>query len=162
MVRRKPIELTWRIVEQGDTVVVEFNGEMDERAELAELREKLEGKATFDLAGVRRIDSCGVREWVRFVGELPAIDLTLTRCSPAVVTQLNLIHNFRGGAKITSFFAPYVCNHCNLEDEKLVEIGGRRAELEAGEMPFFACDGCGRSMEFDEIAERYLSFLRDL
>jgi hypothetical protein len=43
---------------------VEFFGEIDENADFAELRRRLKGPVVFHLAEVRRINSCGVREWV--------------------------------------------------------------------------------------------------
>jgi hypothetical protein len=164
----EPVALTWRVLDRSGQQVVEFAGEIDENADFGELRRRLRGAVTFDLAEVRRINSCGVREWVNFVRELGAPgpaqvdELTFVSCSPAIVTQLNMIYNFRGHAHVRSFLAPYVCQECDHEESKLLEV----AEHFPGpgklrRPPDFTCPRCAGNMEFDDLPERYLSFLND-
>jgi anti-anti-sigma regulatory factor len=157
------VALSWRIEEsQGNKVVVEFFGEIDENAEFADLRRQLKGAVVFNLAEIRRINSCGVREWVNFVRELSDVQsLTFTHCSPAIVTQLNMIYNFRGNAKIRSFYAPYVCESCNNEEDKLLDVESQFPNSDIGTVPSFHCGECDELMEFDDIPERYLSFLSE-
>jgi hypothetical protein len=155
----EPVALSWRIKERPGLTTVEFVGEIDENADFIELRRRLRGTVAFQLAEVRRINSCGVREWVNFVRDLPHVtDLSFSHCSPAIVTQLNMIYNFRGAARIRSFYAPYVCEKCGLEEEKLVDVLGAGA---THELPTFGCSQCGSAMEFDDLPERYLSFLAE-
>jgi len=155
------VALSWRIKERPGFTTVEFTGEIDENADFGELKKRLKGPVVFHLAEVRRINSCGVREWVNFVRDLPSVsELVFTHCSPAIVTQLNMIFNFRGAAKVRSFYAPYVCDSCGHEEERLLDVqaqfpGG------AGKVPDFACEQCGSPMEFDDLPERYLSFLAE-
>jgi hypothetical protein len=157
----EPIALSWRIKERAGLTTVEFVGEIDENADFVELRRRLRGPVAFQLAEVRRINSCGVREWVNFVRDLPHVtELSFSHCSPAIVTQLNMIYNFRGAAKIRSFYAPYVCEACGYEEEKLVEVPAGRQLRDP--LPSFACSLCGAAMEFDDLPERYLSFLAEV
>jgi anti-anti-sigma regulatory factor len=154
------LALTWQIKRDGDSTTVEFVGEIDENADFAQLRDQLAGKVVFHLGEVRRINSCGVREWVNFVRDLPRVEsLVFSHCSPAIVTQLNMIYNFRGRARVQSFFAPYVCENCNNEEEKLLETykGLRNGQR----LPEFSCSRCQHPMEFDDLPERYLSFLHE-
>lgn len=152
--------LSWRIKERAGFTTVEFVGEIDENADFAELKRRLRGNVVFHLGEVRRINSCGVREWVNFVRDLPTVsELVFTNCSPAIVTQLNMIFNFRGSAKIRSFFAPYVCERCNSEEEKLLEVQSHFPDRNIGSVPEFKCARCNTDMEFDDIPERYLAFL---
>lgn len=165
MARPQPeaVALSWRIKERPGFTTVEFFGEIDENADFAELRRRLSGSVVFHLADVRRINSCGVREWVNFVRDLPGVtDLVFTHCSPAIVTQLNMIYNFRGQAKVRSFYAPYVCEHCHTEEEKLLDVQSQFAGGAGDGVPGFTCDKCSRSMEFDDLPERYLSFLSEM
>jgi hypothetical protein len=151
--------LAWRVVEADGGTVVELVGEIDENADFAELKGRLAGAVTFDLAEVRRINSCGVREWVNFVRELPAVrELAFRRCSPAVITQLNMIFNFRGRARVLSFYAPYVCDHCGHEIEHLIDAAAQSA-LGRSRVPDVTCAKCAQPMSFDDIPDRYLSFL---
>ena len=155
----EPVALSWRIKERPGLTTVEFVGEIDENADFVELRRRLRGVVAFQLAEVRRINSCGVREWVNFVRDLPHVtDLSFSHCSPAIVTQLNMIYNFRGNARIRSFYAPYVCEKCGQEEEKLVDVP---AQSGGQVIPSFACSSCGATMEFDDLPERYLSFLAE-
>ncbi len=156
------VALSWRIKERPGFTTVEFFGEIDENADFAELRRRLKGSVVFHLAEVRRINSCGVREWVNFVRDLPGVtDLTFTHCSPAIVTQLNMIYNFRGNAKVRSFYAPYVCEGCNNEEEKLLDVQSQFPTGNVAAVPEYKCEQCGMSMEFDDLPERYLSFLSE-
>jgi len=157
------VPLSWRIKERPGFTTVEFSGEIDENADFAELRRRLNGSVVFHLADVRRINSCGVREWVNFVRDLPNVaDLTFTHCSPAIVTQLNMIYNFRGRARVRSFYAPYLCENCHLEEEKLLDVQSQFPEGNLDALPEFSCSSCSNAMEFDDLPERYLSFLTEL
>ena len=156
----EPVALSWRIKERPGFTSVEFFGEVDENADFTELRRRLRGQVVFNLAEVRRINSCGVREWVNFVRELPDVgELVFSHCSPAIITQLNMIYNFRGSASVRSFFAPYICESCNREEEKLLDVETYFPNRQIDRVPDFACEKCGETMDFDDLPERYLSFL---
>src|SRR5438045_5300629 len=134
----EPVALSWRIKERPGFTSVEFFGEIDENADFAELKRRLRGNVVFHLADVRRINSCGVREWVNFVRDLPNVtELVFSHCSPAIVTQLNMIYNFRGAATVRSFYAPYVCEECNNEEEKLLDVDTHFTTGGVGEPPGF-------------------------
>jgi anti-anti-sigma regulatory factor len=157
--------LSYRIEEHAGSTVVTFSGEVDENADFSELKQRLAARSplVFELGDIRRINSCGVREWVNFVrelGQLGSSDLSFVACSPAIVTQLNMIYNFRGPAKVRSFLAPYVCSGCDHETEILLEVSthfpGRLRQP-----PAFACERCAAPLEFDDLPERYFSFLND-
>ena len=155
---REPASLTWRIEEVEGGTKVALAGEIDEHADFGPLRAELRGDVELDLGGIRRINSCGVREWVNFVRDVPhASSLTFRACSTAFVTQLNMIFNFRGPATIRSFYAPYVCDACGYDEDRLVEVG----EGGAVELPRPVCPKCGDVMQFDDLPERYLSFLAE-
>lgn len=156
------VALSWRIKERPGFMIVEFCGEIDENADFNDLRRRLKGSVVFHLEEVRRINSCGVREWVNFVRDLPGVtDLTFTHCSPAIVTQLNMIYNFRGDAGVRSFYAPYVCESCNTEEEKLLDVETQFPDGKVEMVPVFECERCHQMMEFDDLPERYLSFLTE-
>jgi anti-anti-sigma regulatory factor len=116
------VNLRWKLRRGSDRLVVEMLGDFDETADLRELASVLRGRIAIDLGGVRRFSSAGVREWIHFVRSLPqGTDLSLVGCSTASVTQLNLIDNFRGPARVESFWAPYSCTACGAEREVLLE-----------------------------------------
>ena len=75
-------------------------------------------------------------------------------------SQLNMIYNFRGRAKIRSFYAPYVCDACGREEEQLIDVPAQAPGIRPN-LPTFACPDCQAVMEFDDLPERYLSFLAE-
>jgi hypothetical protein len=160
MAKTDATALSWRIKERPGFTTVEFLGEIDENADFSELRRQLRGSVVFKLGEVRRINSCGVREWVNFVRELPDVgELVFSHCSPAIITQLNMIYNFRGTASVRSFFAPYICESCNREEEKLLDVETCFPNRQIDRVPDFTCEKCGEALAFDDLPERYLSFL---
>jgi hypothetical protein len=148
--------LSWRVVDGG---VFELAGEVDEHVDFSPLMSKLSGHVVFDLARLRRINSQGVRAWIDFLNDVPVRTLVFRRCSPAVITQVNMIANFRGPATIESFLAPYACDACGTEVEHLIEVADQRRR--GPSVPAVACPTCGSAMAFDDVADRYLSFLAD-
>jgi hypothetical protein len=148
--------MSWRVADGG---VVELGGEIDERTDFAPVSTRLTGHAVLDLSRIRRINSQGVRTWIDFLRDAPVRTLVFRRCSPAVITQVNMIANFRGPATIESFLAPYVCERCESELEHLIDVAEYRRG--AGGVPRVACPACGAAMAFDDVPERYFSFLAD-
>ena len=152
--------LSWRVHQQPPVLLVELSGELNEDADLDRLRRGLAGQVVLHLAGVRRINSGGVREWVNFIDVLTSTHpVTLTHCSPAVVAQLNMISNFAGRARIASFLAPYSCTRCEREEEHLIDLERHFLDRDLSRMPAVSCMACGAAMDFDEVVDRYLSFL---
>lgn len=111
-----------------------------------------------DLGGIDQINSCGVREWIHFVTHLTraAQSFELVRCSPAIVRQLNMISNFRGGGKVRSVLLPYICASCNHEDllPLVLPVAGPPPSIEE----VLTCPTCGGDLEFDDLPSSYVAF----
>ena len=146
--------LTWEMDTRDGVIYVKLQGNVTESSNFAELAPQLTGDVCLDLAGVRRVNSAGVREWIDFVSGLKSrlTKLSFIRCSVAIVHQLNMIEGFGGGAEIKSAYAPYFCTKCNSEHADLLELSGPVTIQDT-----LPCPKCGGSMEFDELPQ-YLSF----
>jgi ABC-type transporter Mla MlaB component len=153
--------LTWRLEPSAGGVLARLSGDINENADFTDLRRQLRGEVELDLEGVTRVNSCGVREWVNFVRALDGhvTALRFARCSPTVVLQLNTIFNFRGRARVMSFLAPYVCEVCHVDEYRLLVIAEHFPDRAHPHVPAFRCGRCGGVLMFDELPERYLSFL---
>jgi len=153
--------LRWS-VDPGDPLVVILEGDIDENAGLFDLMPALAGKVVLDLAGINRINSAGVREWVNFIRDAdPRTDhLLLINCSPAIVMQMNMIANFRGNAEVASFFAPLVCPACDREQDEMIEATPEMVRGLPDHFPDFTCAKCQTVLELDDIPERYFAFLK--
>jgi anti-anti-sigma regulatory factor len=139
-------------------------GVIDEDNELVSLESKLGAGATvLDLADIERINSCGVRDWVNWLGRIEknGARLVFVNCSPAIVSQLNLVHNFTANGIVKSFYAPYFCPRC--KKEKLLRLEARDLAKSApvGKAPTCRCDECDGVMDFDEMEESYFAFLNN-
>jgi DNA-directed RNA polymerase subunit RPC12/RpoP len=62
---------------------------------------------------------------------------------------------------VRSFIAPYVCDKCNREEDKLLDVRTHFPNRDLTKLPDFKCEQCQSAMEFDDIPERYLAFLAE-
>jgi hypothetical protein len=151
--------LQWGISTEDGCTTVAFRGPVNEDSDFDALKAEIKSGARirFDMSEIGRVNSCGVREWVNFVRSLPSTcTLELDKCPPAVVSQLNMISNFAGGARVLSVHAPFVCPQCGGEESVLVQVErGRLPEL-----PERQCRSCSSAMEFDDVEDSYFAFLR--
>jgi anti-anti-sigma regulatory factor len=146
--------------QRDDVTYVKMGGVIDEDNELGDLIERISaGTVVIDLGEVERINSCGVRDWVNWLTKVEkgGSRVVLVECSPAIVSQINLVNNFTGSGVVKSFFAPYFCPNCDREKVLLVEAA------EMGPTPHRApvcrCDECDGVMEFDDMEDSYFAFL---
>lgn len=141
-----------------DELHVELIGAIDEDTDFKELAGLEQKSMVFDFKQVSMINSCGIREWIRFVESIPgSTNLVYENCPQIIIEQINMVHGFfRKGATINSFYAPYFCESCNKEAKihlKTDQIKNRKA-------PKVECPHCGSDdMEFDAIESQYFAFL---
>jgi CheY-like chemotaxis protein len=149
----------WRTVEDGGRTVVELFGVLRADSDLSPLK-ALKGDVWLRLREFRRISSDSVQKWIDFVRGLPAAQrLHLIECPIPFIHQANLITNLLERQEVESFYAPYSCAACGLEEEKLIDVkrdldGGRKRQP-----PAQKCSSCGGPLSFDELTDQYFAFL---
>ena len=147
------------------TTFVRLSGVIDEDNELSQISTKVKPESTVivDTSDIQRINSCGVRDWVTWLGQMSgkACKLYFLECSPAIMTQVNLVSNFLGKGQIISFYAPYFCSSCEADKMLLVNVEQAMRE-EQFQAPVCRCDQCDHTMEFDDIESSYFAFLRNI
>lgn len=153
----------WEVVERRDGLLVMLRGDIVETTDFDSLLAQLRTlDITFDMGGVRYLNSTGIRRWVDFLEQIdPEATYRFVRCSVAFVTQLGLVSRARGRGEVVSFMAPYYCEMCDRESEQLLQT--RALTIGAGgvpEPPAFDCSQCGGPLEFDELPERFFAFMR--
>ncbi len=139
-------------------LLVRASGVIDETLNLSHLQDKWYGCVVFDMSQVTRITSAGVREWGRALDLLQADYYCFIRCSPAVVSQFNLIVNFGGRGELVSFYAPHRCHECDREFLHLIDLRLDHAFVHRLGLPEATCDQCGLLAEFDDLREVYLDY----
>lgn len=146
--------LVWELTQTDHSTTVIFQGIIDEDANFNALH-TLKGHVVFDLAGITRINSAGILRWHTFLDTIAAnTTLTLTRCSLAVVAQLNLHDYVQGHATIESIYAPYICEATGQTETRLLNI---RDIIDPHRPPTFPGDQ--GLFELDDLPERYFAFL---
>lgn len=140
-------------------MVVTVSGEANEQLRSADLASGLSGWVIFDLDGLIRVTSFGVREWVAAITQLDVDFYAFVNCRPAVVVQFNMVARFGGIGDIISLYLPYLCRQCGEEFDVLLDLRQDYDVVRRGEPPETRCPTCGSEAEFDDIPEHYFSFV---
>jgi CheY-like chemotaxis protein len=147
----------WDMTVDADGTKVTLQGDFNEGTSFADLAGRLKGVIEFDLWGVRHINSTGVHRWIQFLRQLTsATAYTFVRCSVAFVTQAAMVPEVLGRGQVISFAAPYHCEGCEVDEERLLHTGALGPDRTP---PEFRCSRCGKTLSFDEIPRRYFEFL---
>ena len=106
------------------------------------------------------INSCGIREWIRFIEFLGStVNLEYINVPQIVIQQMNMISGLlTKNAKVTSFFAPYFIE--DLDEEKQILLNS--ADIVDFKAPVINTniDGTDYNLDFDAIEEQYFKFLK--
>jgi CheY-like chemotaxis protein len=151
----------WRSVEEDGRQVIELYGVLRADSDLTAL-EQQKGELWFRMREFRRISSDSVQKWIDFVRAFAAGDkrarLHLLEVPVPFVHQANLITNLLERQDVVSFYAPYSCAACGLDEERLIDV---HRDLDDGKQrtaPAMRCSSCGGAMAFDELPE-FFAFL---
>lgn len=141
--------------------VVRMHGDFTEMTRFDALATRLAGltEVVFDLAAVRYISSAGVRAWCELLGRLDGARLTFQHCSSAFITQAAMVPMVLAGGAVRSFVAPYYCDGCGADDERLLEVGAVARDGDRLVAPRLACARCGAASDLDDLPDRYFAFL---
>lgn len=139
---------------------VRLQGLMDEDMDLSKISTVNEDKLVFDFKEVTGINSCGIRDWITFLGELSqTVNVAYINCPQVIIEQMNMVKGFLPeGAVIESFYAPFFCEECDNEEKVLMspnDIIGGKAPTD------LKCSSCGAvGLEFDSLPNQYFHFIK--
>ncbi|MBA3818678.1 MAG: serine/threonine protein kinase [Deltaproteobacteria bacterium] len=148
------------VVTVGDAALVNVVGLVDERfLGFGDVSGKK--CVIVNVAGISRMTSFGVRQWLNGMEALPKTitDLYLLGCPTFFVDQLNMVLNFGGGSKVLTVVAPYTCPACGVESGETIDVLAERANLAKGGLSDKECSRCQGKLEFDESPESYFAFI---
>ncbi|MBI1947885.1 MAG: hypothetical protein HYS27_19500 [Deltaproteobacteria bacterium] len=143
------------VSDEGEGRLVTVRGAITEATDFTAALSAGPKRVTVELSGVDRVNSFGVRGWIRFVKALSdaGVACTLDGVSVAMVRQMNMIPQARGGAAVRTIYAPYYCEQCDDERALTLAAGATSAPEQA------TCPSCGGVMEFDDVQATYFAFL---
>lgn len=145
---------------QNGKADVKLIGLMDEDMDLTKVNSVNEENLTIDFNEVSGINSCGIRDWITFLSELPQnMKIHYINCPQVIIEQMNMVKGFLPeGADIESFYAPFFCESCDNEQKVLM----KPADVVDGKAPTdLECRSCGaKGLEFDALPNQYFHFIK--
>ncbi|MCM2276676.1 MAG: hypothetical protein NDJ89_01200 [Oligoflexia bacterium] len=168
----RSIKIEAQVSLEEKRVTFAFRGVLEEEKPLDAVAEYLNGmrqtieEVVFDLSGVERINSSGVRCWLDFMKRIQGYPFRFRfgGVSEFFLEQANAKPWMLGKRPlpIDSFEAPYFCETCSSRTVRTL----RTAELDLKAEPFRApsasCESCGKPMRLDESEEYFFQFLKRL
>lgn len=153
-------KVTFEVKEANNQTFVKLSGIIDEDMNFSALAIKNPKSLQIDLELLRGINSCGIREWIKWISEFKDTQIHLVNCPKIVVDQINMVQGFLPEhAKVMSFFVPFFNDDSGSEKNVLLEYGKHYTE-EALSIPNDIVDEEGNSMEIDVVESKYFKFLK--
>ncbi|WP_437528510.1 protein kinase [Sorangium sp. So ce726] len=144
----------------GSLLIVSLSGRMTEELQGLAVARGISGRVLFDLGGVQRVTSFGVREWMAMLAEVSrsASEIYIGRCTEPIVNQISMIRRFFGDGRVVSFYGPYRCERCGAAFDRLFDCDRDAHLVRTHEPPASPCPRCGAAAVFDDDAESYFAF----
>ncbi len=150
---------SWRVEESAGRTIITLLGVLRADSDLSPLA-LLSGDVMFRMRDFRRISSDSVQRWIELMRGLPHVTrISLVECPVSFIHQANLITNLLERQEVLSFFAPYLCEKCGLDEEQLIDVAAHLQGGAARQPPPFLCSACSNPLVFDDLVDHFFSFL---
>lgn len=149
-----------KLNKNGDKLSVLVAGTIDEDIDFSNFN--LGGFSTLEvnLDQVKSINSCGIREWIKWMGTAGGAQMQFFNCPKVIVDQINMVDGFLPAtAKVESFYVPYYNDDSGAEKNVLFVRGTHFSEGSVTP-PESIKDEDGNEMEMDVIEAKYFKFLK--
>ena len=147
--------------ESENGLIVELSGSIEESVNFDLLIGPFEGELIIKCRGINRINSVGVKTWMRYFQGLKFNGkvFKFIEVPHPVIEQLNMISNFACGGEVVSILLPFTCVKC--QNEFIANC--KTAEIKASglEIPKVRCERNDCGAQFDDDPEDYFYFLED-
>ncbi len=145
---------------EGEVRNLNISGSIDESFDYQNLITSPGTIYNIDFNDLKMINSCGIREWIRFIDKLgPNLQINYMNCPHIIILQMNMVAGFlTANAKIHTFYAPYFCEELDEEHHILLNS----SDVVNGKAPVqtIKVDGEDVELEFDAIEEQYFKFIK--
>jgi hypothetical protein len=148
-----------KIDKNADAAKIMIAGTIDEDVDFAEYSLAGINQMEFDLNNVKSINSCGIREWIKWLSTNSKAKMTYINCPKIIIDQINMVDGFLpSNGKVLSFYVPYYNDDSGTEKNVLFKHGTEFND--SGVMPpAKVTDDTGNTMEMDVIESKYFKFL---
>lgn len=147
---------------KGETIEIKINGVIDEDVDFSVYPLTGAKNVTMDLEGIKAINSCGIREWIKWLGAAGPVPMTFHKCPKVIIDQVNMVQGFLPSqARVESFFVPYYSEESGSEKSVLF-VHGKEFTNTQVTPPAEVKDESGNPMEMDVIEAKYFKFVKNL
>ncbi|MBL7670364.1 MAG: hypothetical protein JNM39_07745 [Bdellovibrionaceae bacterium] len=148
-----------KVDREGVDVLVSLGGVIDEDVDFSQLNVAGAEKVSVDFSGVKSINSCGIREWMKWIASLKTAEVTYVKCPKVIIDQINMVDGFLpSNGKVESFYVPYYNETTGIEKIVLFRYGVDFKE-KAVTPPAQVLDDQGQPMEMDVLEAKYFRFI---
>jgi hypothetical protein len=145
----------------GDSVTLQFTGQIDENVSFHEVDLDAVEEVTIDMGGISYINSSGGREWLKWIKSIPTDShLNFVHCNSIFLDYANMIEGFiPENSQILSFKVPYYCEKCEtvtLKSYDSTDIGDVKSDI----APAVNCTKCNNKALLDVITPNFFKFLK--
>lgn len=144
----------------ADKLSVQIVGTIDEDVDFSQFNLAGNKMIDIELTGLKSINSCGIREWIKWIGTAGDAKITFNNCPRVIVDQINMVDGFLpANGSVQSFFVPYYNDDSGAEKNVLFRYGTEFSE-NGVTPPESVKDDQGNEMEMDVIESKYFKFIK--
>lgn len=144
----------------GGVLKVSVSGVIDEDIDFSTHSIAGQSAIEFHLGNIKSINSCGIREWIKWVSTAAGASISYHECPKLIVDQINMVQGFLpAGARVLSFYVPFYNDDSGSEKNVLFTLGKEYDESGAVNPPS-QTDDSGNEMEMDVVEAKYFKFLK--
>ena len=148
-----------KIEKSGADFKVAVSGVIDEDADFNPHSLAGSSSVSITMGGVKSINSCGIREWIKWIKTAATASVTYHECPKIIVDQINMVQGFLpANGKVMSFYVPYYNEEAGTEKNVLFTNGKEYSENKVNP-PASVTDEAGRPMEMDVVEAKYFKFI---
>lgn len=149
-----------KIEKQPTSWNVRVSGSVDEDVDFTPFSLAGPTKVEFFLSDVKSINSCGIREWIKWVSTSGSAQVKYHECPKIIVDQINMVQGFLpAGGQVVSFYVPYYNEESGSEKAVLFRDGQEFDASGTLRAPTVK-DESGKEMEMDVVEAKYFKFLK--
>ena len=150
--------------EESRHLILKVSGPIDEDSIFPQVSAPVGGDVVVDLDKVTIINSCGVREWVRWIAPLAATaPVVLRSCPKSIIDQANTVEGFLPkGVKVESFYVSYYCDKCGASMAIPFQTDNVASNRKKAIPVEIVCTHCKKAgAEIDVVPQKYFLFLEN-
>lgn len=153
-------KLDVKMNKDGAKLVVEMQGVIDEDVDFSQIKITDAPTVELRMGALKSINSCGIREWIKWMGTAGNAQIVYTECPKVIVDQINMVEGFLpANGQVNSFYVPYYNDDAGSEKNVLFSRGQEFDDTQV-KPPQSVKDEDGNEMEMDVIEAKYFKFIQ--